>query len=116
MMRRVSVTILSYRAYVYDSYLILIRLSQYGIHNIFRRRHIHTQGLFRIVIRSRRYHSTNMKNIVRPGNAGKYILIFCKVSPDDSNRRIRHISIQFLTVLLAVAGKNPYVKSFFSLI
>ena len=86
--RRVAVSILCHRANIYNPHIISIRLRKYCLHDILRRCDIGLQGLFRIIVSCRGYHSSHMENIVRAVNAFKHILITRKVAPDYSHSRI----------------------------
>ena len=88
MTRIVPVAILCYRAYVYDSHVVLVRLSEDCLHDIFCSGHIDLEGLFRIIICCRRDHSSDMEDIVRSLYAFKHIFISCEVTPDHRHRRV----------------------------
>ena len=113
-MRRVPVTVLGYGTYVDHLDFRCIRLGQNSLDHILRRSHVDLQGLFRIIIGSRRNHTSDMEDIVRSGNAGEDVLISHEVTPDNSYRGIRKIWLKHLAVLSAVACKYPYIETFLS--
>ena len=113
-MRRVPVTVLGYRTDVDYLDFRCIRLRHNSLDHILCRSDIDLQGLFRIIIGSRRYHTSYMEDIVRSGNAGKDVLISHEVTPDNSYRGIRKIWLKHLAVLSAVSRKHPYIETVLS--
>ena len=112
--RRITVACLGNCTYVNNLDGIGIGLSLNSVYDILHSGRVGLDRLLRIIVRSGRNHSADMKNVVRTCYGLKNVVVICQIAPDKLNAGVICINLKKLFVFIAapVEQNNVVFVSF----